>query len=89
MFGLAPVVYFLCCLTSAACGYFLVRSYLHNRTKLLLWSAVCFVLLALNNFLLVLDLVFFPTEIDLSLARPLVSLAAVSAILYGFIWELD
>jgi hypothetical protein len=89
MFGWAPAVYFLCFLTSAACGFFLVKSYLPNRTKLLLWSAVCFVLLALNNFLLVLDLVFFPTEIDLSLIRPLVSLAAVSAILYGFIWELD
>jgi hypothetical protein len=88
MFGWAPAVYLLCFLTSAACGFFLVRSYLHNRTKLLLWSAVCFVLLALNNFLLVLDLVFLP-NIDLSLIRPLVSLAGVSAILYGFIWELD
>jgi hypothetical protein len=88
MFGWAPAVYFLCFLASAGCGFFLVRSYLHNRTNLLLWSAVCFVLLALNNFLLVLDLVFFP-NIDLSLIRPLVSLAGVSAILYGFIWELD
>ena len=61
---MGPAVYFLCFLASAGCGFFLVRSYLNNRTKLLLWSAICFVLLALNNFLLVLDLVFFPVEID-------------------------
>jgi len=89
MFAWAPAVYSLCFLTSASCGYLLVRSYLNNRTKLLLWSAVCFVFLALNNFLLVLDLVFFPDSIDLSLVRPLASLAAVSMILYGFIWEVD
>ena len=86
---MGPAVDSLCFLASAGCGYFLVRSDLDNPTKLLLWSAVCFVLLALNNFLLVLDLVFFPVEIDLSLIRPLVSLAGVSAILYGFIGELD
>ncbi len=84
----APAVYFLCFLASAGCGFLLVRSYLNNRTKLLLWSAVCFVLLAFNNFFLVLDLVFFP-NIDFSLARPLAALAGVSALLYGFIWELD
>jgi hypothetical protein len=88
MLAWAPAVYFLCFLASAGCGFLLVRSYLQNRTKLLLWSAVCFVLLSLNNFLLVLDLVFFPS-IDLSLMRPAVSLVGVSTILYGFIWELD
>jgi len=88
MVGWAAAVYFLCFLASAACGFLLVRSYLNNRTKLLLWSAICFVLLALNNFALMLDLVFLP-DVDLSLLRPLLSLAAVSAILYGFIWELD
>lgn len=84
----ATAVYFLCFLASASCSFLLVRSYLHNRTKLLLWSAICFVFLALNNLFLVLDLVFFP-EVDFGLTRPLFSIAAVSTILYGFIWELD
>jgi hypothetical protein len=84
----AVAVYFLCFLASAGCGWLLVRSYLSHRTKLLLWSAICFVLLALNNFFLVLDLVFFP-DVDFGLIRPLLSLAAVSTILYGFIWALD
>jgi hypothetical protein len=88
MLGWAPVVYFLCFLTSACCGWLLVRSYLVNRTKLLLWSAVCFVFLALNNFFLVLDLVFFP-DVDFGLIRPLVGLTAVATLLYGFIWEID
>jgi uncharacterized membrane protein len=88
MVGLAPAVFFLCFLTSVCCSWLLVRSYRNTRTKLLLWSAVCFVLLALNNFFLVLDLVFLP-HVDLSLIRGLLALAAVSTLLYGFIWELD
>jgi hypothetical protein len=88
MFRSAALVYFLCFLASASCGLLLVRSYLNTRTQFLLWSAACFVLLALNNFFLVLDLVFFP-DIDFGPIRPLISLMAVSTILYGFIWELD
>jgi hypothetical protein len=89
MFDWAPAVYFLCFLTSACCGWLLVRSYLNNRTKLLLWSAACFVLLALNNFFLFIDLVLLPVAVDLALLRALLGLAAVSTLLYGFIWELD
>lgn len=85
----AAVVYFLCFLASACCGWLLVRSYLASRTKLLLWSAVCFVLLALNNLFLFVDLALLPTAIDLSLLRSGLSLSAVSALLYGFVWEID
>jgi hypothetical protein len=66
-----------------------VRSYLNNRTKLLLWSAICFVLLALNNLFLFIDLAVLPTIADLGLLRAVLGLSAVSALLYGFIWELD
>lgn len=89
MLGWAPLVYFLCFLASACCGLLLVRSYLANRTKLLLWSAACFVLLALNNFFLFVDLVVLPTAIDLAPLRSLLGLAGVTTLLYGFIWELD
>lgn len=89
MFGWAAAVYLLCFLASACCGGLLVRSYLDNRTKVLLWSAVCFVLLALNNLFLFVDLALLPTLIDLSLIRVALSVSAVSALLYGFIWELD
>jgi hypothetical protein len=85
----APAVYFLCFIASACCSWLLVRSYLSNRTKLLLWSAVCFVLLALNNLFLFIDLALVPTAVDLSLIRSGLSLSAVSALLYGFVWEID
>jgi len=86
--GLATTVYALCFLTSAICGWLLVRSHVRNRTRLLLWSAACFILLAINNLLVVADLVFLPT-IDLSPLRIAASLAAVSTLLFGFIWEVD
>jgi len=88
MSALATTVYALCFLTSAVCSWLLVRSFSRNRTRLLLWSAACFVLLAIYNLLVVVDLVFLPT-IDLSPFRITVSLAAVSTLLFGFIWEVD
>ncbi len=84
----APAVYVLCFLTSAVCAALLVRSYRRSRTRLLMWSAACFTLLALNNLLLVVDLLVLPA-VDLSLLRSLSSLAAVATLLYGFIWETE
>lgn len=81
-------VYGLCLLTSALCAALLVRSWLRSRQPLLLWSAVCFSLLAVNNLLVVLDMVVL-AEVNLSLARQLTSLAAVGVLIYGFIWEVD
>ena len=85
----ATVVYLLCFATSVGCALLLVRSYLRMRTALLLWTAICFVLLGLNNLLVVADLVFLPDAIDLRPARLAAAIAALSTLLYGFIWELD
>lgn len=85
----ATVVYFLCFGTSACCATLLVRSYLRTRSALLLWTATCFVLLGLNNLLVVADLVFLPDAIDLRPARLAAAIAALSTLLYGFIWEID
>ena len=81
-------VYGRCLLTSAACAALLVRSWRHSRQPLLLWSALCFILLAINNLLVVLDMVVL-AQVDLSLARRVTSLAAVGVLIYGFIWEVD
>jgi hypothetical protein len=89
MTGFASAVYLLCLFASLICAALLIRSYVRNRTRLLLWSAACFSLLALNNLLLVIDLLVLPTTIDLLVLRNLTSLAAVGTLLYGFIWELD
>jgi hypothetical protein len=82
---LAPTIYSLCLLSSSACAWLLIRSYARTRTRLLLWSAACFFLLAVNNFLVVL----LPESIDLSFFRQFCNLLAVSILLFGFIWELD
>jgi hypothetical protein len=84
----APAVYVLCFLTSAACGTLLVRSYLQSRTRLLLWSAICFVLLAFNNLFVLTDIVLLPA-VDLSPLRTVTTMAAAGTLLYAFVWELD
>jgi hypothetical protein len=83
-------VYILCFLTSAACAWLLGRSYSRSSTPLLLWSSICFVFLALNNLLLVLDLVVWPSrEIDLRLPRLFLALAATCSLLFGFIYRIE
>ena len=80
------LVYSLCLATSVLCAALLVRAYFASHSRLLLWSAMCFVLLALNNLLVVVDMLVLQ-EIDLTFARQGAALAAVLVLLYGFIWE--
>jgi hypothetical protein len=55
---------------------------------MLLWSSICFVFLALNNLVLVIDLVIWPApDVDLRLPRLLLALAASCSMLFGFIWK--
>ena len=82
------LVYLLCFLTSVICALLLGRSYLSTRARMLLWSAVCFSLLALANLLVVFDLLVFENS-DLRPARLWLSLAAVGVLLFGFIWDQD
>lgn len=86
--SLAPTVYLLCLVSSGACAWLLARAYAGSQTRLLLWSAICFVLLSINNLLVVLDLLVI-SSVDLSIVRLLASLAAVLILLYAFVWELD
>ena len=84
---MGEVVYILCALTSLVCAVLLVRSYLANRSPLLLWSSVCFVGLFINNVLLVIDVVLTKDEMNLLLARDLTNLASVSALVIGLVWS--
>lgn len=85
---LAPAVYLLCSITSVLAMLLLLRSYRQNRTRLLLWSALSFVALAVNNCLLFADIVLLP-NISLLPLREAANLAAAALLLYGFIWEID
>ena len=82
----APAVYLLCLASSAICAFMLSRSCRRSPSSLLFWSAACFWLLSANNLLLVLDLIVLP-NIDLSIARALLSVAAVATLLFGFVWN--
>lgn len=79
-------VYLLCLLTATACALLLARTYLRTGMRLLLWSALCFLFLAGNSLVVILDLLVL-REVDLSLVRTLLSLAAVCVLLFGFIWD--
>ena len=81
-------VYLLCFATSAACALLLARSYFASRARLLLWSAICFLFLAGNNLVVVVDMLMIP-EISFRLLRLLLALAAVSVLLFGFVWDLE
>ena len=83
------IVYLLCFVTSSACAYLLGRSYSKTRARLLLWSAICFLFLAINNLLLVVDLVFLPIDVDLRFARLITALVATCVLLFGFVWDLE
>lgn len=82
------LVYTLCFLTSAVCAALLFGSYLKTRTRLLFWSAISFVCLAVNNFFVLGDLILFP-DINLLPMRYIAAFAAVCSMIYGFIWETE
>ena len=84
--SIATVVYVVCAATSALCAALLIRSYLRSPARLLLWSALCFVGLTINNVLLVVDKKVVPNT-DLQILRDVSGLAAVSLLLFGLIWE--
>ena len=78
----------LAVLTSLACTVLLFRAYADTALRLLLWSALCFVCLTVNNGLLFFDLVVFP-DLNLRAYRISAALAGVVCLLYGFLWEAE
>jgi hypothetical protein len=86
---MAVLVYTLCALTAVLCAGLLLKAYAASRYRLLLWSGLCFVGLALNNVLLVFDKVVFPTSVDLQLWRSGTALVAMLILLYGLVMESD
>jgi hydrogenase/urease accessory protein HupE len=80
------LVYVLCALTSVLCAGLLLRSYRANRTRLLLWSTLCFVGLAINNILLFVDIVLVP-GVDLRFLRSGSALIALVLLTIGLVWE--
>jgi hypothetical protein len=83
---LAQAVYVLCALTSIACALLLLRGYRTTRTRLLFWASLCFMFLAVNNVLLLLDYITPPT-ITFAAWRNGTALAGLFLLIFGLTWE--
>jgi hypothetical protein len=82
----ATAVYILSALVSLACAVLLLRSYVSERSSLLLWAGLCFAGLTLNNIMLFIDKVVI-TDVDLAVWRTLPALAGTLALALGLVWE--
>jgi len=83
---MASLVYALCALTSVVCALLLFRAYAAHRARLLFWSGLCFLGLAINNVLLFVDLILVPT-MDLSVYRDISAVSGIMLLLFGLIWH--
>jgi hypothetical protein len=84
---MAESIYLLCALTSMACVLLLLRGFRRTKVRLLFWSSLCFVGLALNNLLLFVDLVVLGPETSLAAVRGAAALFGLSAMAFGLVWE--
>ena len=81
---MAEIVYALCAAMSVLCAALLFRAYHRTRTKLLLWSTLCFIGLAVNNILLFVDIIVLP-DVDLRLLRAGTALVAMIVLVVGLV----
>jgi hypothetical protein len=72
---------------SVACAGLLLRAWTASRSRLLLWSGICFAWLAVSNVLLFVDLAVIGDDTDLRWARSATFLAGTATLLAGLIWD--
>ncbi|AXK73234.1 hypothetical protein DWG18_13725 [Lysobacter sp. TY2-98] len=81
-------IYVLCALAALGCAVLLGLGARRVRSRMLVWSAICFGLLTLANIVLVLDFVVFPgPDVRLWPVRQGLSVLAIGALIYGLIME--
>ena len=83
---MALLTYALCVLTSLVCAVLLLRAWMRTRTRLLLWSTLCFGALTVSNFVLVLDRIVYP-DVYLTSLRLGAALVGLLLLLFGLVWE--
>lgn len=83
---IAEIVYVLCALTSLLAAIMLWQNFRKTGFRLLFWSSICFFALTVNNTMLFVDVVLYPTA-DLAVFRTLPAVFGFGALLFGFIWE--
>ncbi len=85
---MVTAIYGLCAITAFVCACLMLQGYRRGGYRLLLWSGLCFVGLAINNLILVADKLVLP-DVDLSIWRTSVALVAMMVLLYGLIWDTE
>jgi len=85
---MAIAIYALCMLLSFGVAALLWRHYRRTRSRLLFWSALCFIGLTVNNLLLVIDKVVL-ADVDLSILRQSIALGSIALLLFGLTYEDD
>lgn len=83
---LAALVYLLGTLVTILCAILLLRGYVHARSRLLLWSGLCFAGLSISNALLFVDLRILP-ELDLYMWRLGTAAGSMLLLVYGLVFE--
>ena len=76
-------------LTVGLCAFLLLRGYARVGQRLLLWSGLCFVGLAISNAVLFFDLAIFPADVSLYTWRLGIAALSMLLLLYGLIFESD
>jgi hypothetical protein len=76
-------------LTVGLCAFLLLRAYARVRQRLLLWSGLCFVGLAVSNAVLFFDLAIVPADVSLYTWRLAIAAGSMLLLLYGLIFESD
>jgi hypothetical protein len=86
---MTAAVYILCGVTSLLCAVLLLRGYRQRGLRLLLWSGLCFVGLAVDNLALIVDIIILP-ELPLEefrVAGAVAALAGLVLLIYGLVWD--
>lgn len=84
---MAALVAALGALTALLCAVLLLRGWHTGRQRLLLWSGLCFLGLALSNGVLVLDLL--DAARSFQTARLGISALAMGVLVLGLVWEAE
>jgi hypothetical protein len=86
----AEFVYICCAFVSTVCTLLLAKSYFQTRARMLLWVAIAFGFLALNNLFVCVDLVLLP-DVQLwgSIVRGALLATAGTVLLGGLLWEVS
>jgi len=82
---MAVLIYSLCLSTALCCAAILVRAFMRTRRPLLMWASLCFLCLALNEAVVIIDLYFVPEE-SLRIVRSSLGLTAGLLMLIGLIF---